>query len=223
MSAERHVVVRINKPFWEVSGRVVNVILRLVFRFSRAGMEHLPSSGGTLIVSNHLSFKDPVLVGAGALPRPVHFMAKVELFRVPILGGVIRRLGAFPVRRGAADRDAIRTARELLAAGEAVVMFPEGTRSRDGRLRPAFPGAGSLALEPGITVVPAAVWGSQRRFGPIKVVFGPPVDLSSVEGRSKSQRAHDATQRVMQAIADLVPLAGGPPQEVAVGEPSFPG
>jgi 1-acyl-sn-glycerol-3-phosphate acyltransferase len=216
-------VVRINKPFWEISGRIVSVILRRLFRFTRAGTEHVPPSGGTLIVSNHLSNRDPVLVGAAALPRPVHFMAKAELFRVPILGGVIRRLGAFPVRRGEADREAIRTARELLDAGEAVVMFPEGTRSRDGRLRPAFPGAGSLALQPGITVVPAAVWGSQRRFGPIRVVFGPPVDLSGVEGRSRSERAHEATRRVMQAIADLVPLAGGPPQKVAEGEPSFPG
>ena len=209
----------ISRPVWEVCHRLATVALRCFVRFRRSGMENIPAQGATLIVSNHLSNRDPVIVGAAALPRPSYFMAKAELFRVPGLGALIRRLGAFPVRRGEADRDAIRTARELLAAGQAVVMFPEGTRSRDGRLRPAFSGAGSLALEPGVTVVPAAVWGSQWRFGPVRVVFGSPVDLSGIEGRSKSQRAQEATRRVMQAIADLVPQVGGPPQTVATEPP----
>jgi 1-acyl-sn-glycerol-3-phosphate acyltransferase len=202
----------ISRPFWEVCHRLATAVLHLFFRFSRTGMDHIPQTGATLIVSNHISNKDPVVVGAAALPRPSYFMAKAELFRIPLLRGLIRRLGAFPVRRGEADRDAIRTARELLSAGQAVVMFPEGTRSRDGQLLPAFSGAGSLALEPGLTVIPAAVWGSQRHLGPIRVVFGPPVDLTGIEGRSKSQRAQEATSRVMQAIADLVPAAGGPVQ-----------
>lgn len=203
---------QISKPWWEVCHRLATAVLHLFFRFKRSGMEHIPTEGGTLIVSNHISNNDPWVVGAAALPRPSYFMAKAELFRVPLLKGLIRRLGAFPVRRGEADRDAIRIARGLLASGQAVVMFPEGTRSRDGQLLPAFSGAGSLALEPGVIVVPAAVWGSQRRFGPIRVVFGSPVDLSGIEGASKSKRAQEATARVMSAIADLVPRAGGPPQ-----------
>lgn len=202
----------ISKPWWEVCRRLATAVLHLFFRFTRSGMEHIPAEGGTLIVSNHISNNDPWVVGAAALPRPSYFMAKAELFRIPLLKGLIRRLGAFPVRRGEADRDAIRIARGLLASGQAVVMFPEGTRSRDGQLLPAFSGAGSLALEPGVTVVPAAVWGSQKRLGPIRVVFGPPVDLSGVQGKSKSQKAQDATDRIMRAIADLVPEAGGPRQ-----------
>ena len=214
--------VGINRPFWEVAHRLVLLVSWTVFRLRRRGAEHARVPGGVLIVSNHISNKDPVLVGAGVLPRQTYFMAKIELFRVPVLRRMIRALGAFPVRRGESDRDAIRAARAVLAAGEAVIMFPEGTRSRDGQLRAAFPGAGLLALEPGITVIPAAIWGSQRRLGPVRIVYGPPVDLSGIGAESKSGRAQEATRRVMAAIAELVPLAGGPPQVVPEGAPSTP-
>jgi 1-acyl-sn-glycerol-3-phosphate acyltransferase len=213
--------VGISRPWWEVCRRLAVALLVCLMRFRRRGVEYIPTQGGTLIVSNHISNKDPVIVGAAALPRPSYFMAKAELFRIPLLRGLIRRLGAFPVRRGEADRDAIRIARELLAAGNAVVMFPEGTRSRDGQLLPAFSGAGSLAMEPGVTVIPAALWGSQKLFGPVRVVFGRPVDLSNLQGQSKSQRAQDATRRMMKAIADLIPPAGGPVQ-VGSGGTSTP-
>jgi 1-acyl-sn-glycerol-3-phosphate acyltransferase len=209
-------------PVWQAGHVTAYALLKSVHRYRRSGDANVPRSGPTLIVSNHLSNSDPFLIGLAALPRRTRFMAKVELFGGPF-GRLLRQWGAFPVRRGAADRDAIRTARELLAAGEAVVMFPEGTRSRDGRLRPAFPGAGLLALEPGVTVVPAAIWGSQRPvLAATHIVFGGPVDLSDVTAGSRSQRAQVATRRIMQAIADLVPSAGGPPQVVAEGEPSSP-
>jgi 1-acyl-sn-glycerol-3-phosphate acyltransferase len=102
-----------------------------------------------------------------------------------------------------------------------MVMFPEGTRSLSGRLRPFFPGAGLMALEDGVTVIPAAVWGSQRRFGPVRVVFGDPVDFSDLPNGARSERVRLATTRIAQAVADLVPAAGGPPQRVDDGEPSL--
>ncbi|MEW6582173.1 MAG: lysophospholipid acyltransferase family protein [Actinomycetota bacterium] len=221
MSSEPPAIAPLGGPVWHAGRAAAFMLLKTIHPFRRSGREHIPASGGTLIVCNHLSNSDPFLVGLATLPRRTRFMAKVELFSGP-LAGVFRRWGAFPVRRGAADREAIRTARDLLAAGEAVVMFPEGTRSADGRLRPAFPGAGLLALEPGVTVVPAAVWGSQRLFRPTRIVFGPPVDLSGVGEGSRSHRAQQATRILMRAIADLVPAAGGPPQVVPDGEPSSP-
>ena len=206
---------------WDVGRALLRPVLRFRFRFSSEGAERIPPTGAVLIVCNHLSLWDPPFVGSAASPRRVYFMAKSELFRFAPFGWLIARVGAFPVARGGVDRDAIRMAREILTRGDAMVMFPEGTRSLSGRLRPFFPGAGLLALEDGVTVVPAAVWGSQRRFGPVRVVFGEPVDLGDLPGEARSERARLATQRIAEAIADLVPAAGGPPQRVADGEPSL--
>jgi 1-acyl-sn-glycerol-3-phosphate acyltransferase len=209
-------------PFmWDAGRALLRPILRLGFRFSREGAERVPRAGGVLIVCNHLSLWDPPFVGSAAKPRRVYFMAKSELFRFKPFGWLIERVGAFPVARGGVDRDAIRMAREILKRGDAMVMFPEGTRSLSGRLRPFFPGAGLMALEDGVTVIPAAVWGSQHRFGPVRVVFGDPVDFGDLPDGAKSERARLATTRIAQAVADLVPAAGGPPQRVADGEPSL--
>ena len=187
----------------------------------RRGMENIPRDGATLIVCNHLSNVDPPLVGMAAQPRFMNFMAKSELFRRKAADTVLRGVGAFPVDRGAGDRDAIRFSRELLARGEGMIMFPEGTRSRTGRLRPFFSGAGMLALEPGVIVIPAAIWGTQRRFGRVRVVFGAPIDLSDLTEGAKSVRVRAATRRMAEAVAALVPQVGGPAQTVPEGEPSL--
>ncbi len=207
--------------YWEVGRRLLWPFTYGLFRLRRHGMENIPRAGATLIVCNHLSTKDPPLVGMAALPRFVHFMAKAELFRRPAIARVLRGVGAFPVERGTGDRDAIRFARDLLGRGDAMIMFPEGTRSRDGALRPFFSGAGMLALEPGVTVIPAAIWGSQARLARVQVVFGAPIDLSDITGGSKSERVRRATRRLAQSVADLVPRVGGPHQTVPEGAPSL--
>jgi len=203
-------VSRIRTPVWLAARVLAPAVFSLVWRMRRTGFRTIPTAGPVLFVSNHVSYADPPLLAAAALPRRMHFMAKRELFANPVGAWIIRSLGAFPVNRGAADRDAIRTAREILAEGEALLMFPEGTRSTDGRLGAPWPGAGSLALEPGVQVVPMAIWGSQRRFGPVRVAVGPPMDLSSVPGRSRGARAQAAAERIMDEIARLLPAAGGP-------------
>jgi 1-acyl-sn-glycerol-3-phosphate acyltransferase len=199
----------VRKPVWYLGRAICIPTFLVVFRFRRLGREHLPREGPTLIVSNHISMKDPPFVSAAAMPRPSYLMAKSELFRFRPFGWLIESLGAFPVVRGGADREAIRTARRILADGGQLIMFPEGTRSRDGRLGAAFPGAGALALEPGVTVVPAAVSGSRRRLGPVTVRFGPPVDLSDLTAGPRGARAQAAAERVMAAIAALLPAADG--------------
>jgi len=142
------------------------------------GREHVPREGGLIVASNHVSLWDPPLVGIAAV-RELHFLAKEELFRTPVLGPLIRSLNAIPIRRGVADLSGLARAMEVLRAGRALLMFPEGTRVRDGELRPARPGLGMLAVATDARIVPVFISGSQRpsrwlfRLGRLRVRFGP--------------------------------------------------
>ena len=141
------------------------------------GREHVPQAGGLIIASNHISFWDPPLVGTAAV-RELHFLAKEELFRPP-LGPLIRKLNAIPIRRGVADLSGLTRAMDVLRAGRALIMFPEGSRMRDGQLHPARPGVGMLAVSTDAHIVPCHVSGSDRpgrwltRRGRLRVWFGP--------------------------------------------------
>ena len=141
--------------------RVLWLVLGPALRMRVDGLERVPATGPLLVVCNHLHNADPVIVSV-AFPRPLHFMAKKELFGVPVIGWLIRKVGAFPVDRGTADRAAIRHAEAALRQGIAVGMFPEGTRSLTGALQRAHPGVGLLALRSGAPVLPMVVTGSER-------------------------------------------------------------
>lgn len=162
--------------------------LRVWFRMRIEGAEQVPDSGAAIIAPNHKSFLDAFFV-AIATRRHVHYMAKSELFRGP-LGWLFVRLGAFPVRRGEADADAMATAKALLDEGHVLVIFPEGTRVEDRNvLGSPHHGAGRLALETGAPIVPAAVVGTQRLWlGPIpkprhvQVAFSAPIDPQRFSG-----------------------------------------
>lgn len=154
------------------------------------GRGNVPRSGGLLVAANHRSDCDPAVVGH-ALPRPTYFMAKEELFRVPVLGPIIRAFRAFPVKRGTPDRAAIRSAVELLKRGECVVMFPEGQLSEDGNLQPILPGALLIARMAAVPVVCCGLRGTERiipfgkvlprpALGGVSASFGEPRTLTGV-------------------------------------------
>jgi len=171
------------------------VVMRVLFRLRRWGIEHVPRTGSLLLVSNHSSFLDPPIVG-GSTPRPVSFMAKEELFRIPLFGGLIRRLNARPVRRDGGDPAALRTALRVLEDGGALLVFPEGTRGPEGELRQGKAGAGMLAVLSGATVVPVYISGSGRAWPrgrrlprPVRVTvwFGEPMSFARQSGGSRKE------------------------------------
>jgi 1-acyl-sn-glycerol-3-phosphate acyltransferase len=186
-------------------------LMRLVFRLEVEGREHVPSTGPVLLVSNHVSVLDPPLVG-GASPRELHFMAKEELFDVPLFGRLISALNARPVRRDGSDGRALKTALRLLGEGRALLVFPEGTRGVEGRLGEGKPGAGMLALMSGAQVVPVHVSGSGRALPPgrmvprpakVRVRFGPPLSFKSSHDEERKERYREATREIMRGIAQL--------------------
>ncbi|HEX3874330.1 MAG TPA: lysophospholipid acyltransferase family protein [Solirubrobacteraceae bacterium] len=157
----------------QVAGRGVNRVLYVVvrafmqpffhvyFRMRRVGMQHIPKTGPVIFAANHRSFLDPFVIGM-LTRRPVYYVAKRELFENPVQAWLLNRLGAFPVERGEGDQRSMSTARAILARGDCVVIFPEGTRIRGGPLRTPKRGVGRLALETGAPIVPVAVVGTDR-------------------------------------------------------------
>jgi glycerol-3-phosphate dehydrogenase (NAD(P)+) len=138
----------------------LQLFFHVYLRMSRIGREHIPAQGPAIIASNHRSFFDPLII-ATMTRRPMYYVAKRELFDLhPRLGWLLSALGAFPVDRGNGDQDMIATAKELLARGELVLIFPEGTRTRPGPLARPRRGVGRLALETGAPVIPVAIFGT---------------------------------------------------------------
>jgi 1-acyl-sn-glycerol-3-phosphate acyltransferase len=200
---------------------LVVALMRVLFRVRGRGAEHVPLTGAVLLVANHASLLDPLLVGS-TTPRPVAFLAKAELFRIPLFGGVIRRLNAQPVRRGGGDPRALRAALRVLEEGKPLLVFPEGTRGDESMLRPPKPGAGMLAVTSGVPVVPLYIQGSGRawprgrrlpRPRRVTVYFGPPLrfaqtatDQSAAAGDRaghRKDRYEAASREMMAAIARL--------------------
>lgn len=188
---------------------VVKVILRALFtvvlRMRVEGTENIPKKGPLVIASNHLSLLDPPVIGTAAT-RKVHFMAKQELF-VPILGDIYKILGAFPVRRGGADRAAIKHGIEILQSSQVLAIFPEGTRSKTGKLGKAEPGALMMASKAMATIVPCCVIGTdfqrQGRIWPkVTVRFGKPMYFSA-DAVINKELLHNMTEDLMQRIAQL--------------------
>ncbi len=196
-------------PLYHVAALALAPLVRLGYRLEVHGKENIPGAGGFVLAANHNSSFDPWPLGMPLYPkRFLRFMAKSELYWRP-LNVFLDAAGAFPVRRGEKDVEAIRTAVELCREGHVVVMFPEGTRRVKGLRKKweakAHTGAARIALEAGVPLVPAAIRGTDRlaRFAKLRVDYGAPVEIGDLDGQDIREAATEATERLMVEIDRL--------------------
>lgn len=209
----------LDTPLYRAIWLVIYAPVRLLFRMRISGLGHIPADGQIVFASNHISNLDPIFLSAAAT-RQIHYMAKSSLWMFAPLGKLMDALGAFPVRRGEADRDAIRAAIDHLDAGAGVGIFAEGHRQLEGRLGDPQPGFALLALRKDVLTIPVALTGTDRigrhllpRLSKVTVTFGPPLE-TRVDGVTKGARHDELGRRLKQAWSDL--LSGGPGQTARV-------
>jgi 1-acyl-sn-glycerol-3-phosphate acyltransferase len=195
--------------FWELIMRpLVWAVFLLTMRIRLRNRYHIPRHGPYIIAANHLSWTDIMLIPA-AVPGNVVYMAKEEALHGK-LGWLVRFLGAFPVKRGEADRQAMRTADDLLKKEKVLVIFPEGTRSKTCTLAKGHAGLGMIALRSGVPVLPVAVWGSEhalKKFRPqVTVCYGEPIVFKPKGAKVTREEIESATQEVMHRIAGMLPV-----------------
>jgi 1-acyl-sn-glycerol-3-phosphate acyltransferase len=193
---------------WRVGFPIVRALAAFVVPWRIEGAERIPRSGGYLLVANHINWKDPPWIEF-AIGHAIRYMGKSELFEKPVVGYILRAIGTFPVRRGEADRGALRIALNVLAAGQPLGVFPEGHRSDSGQLIRAHPGIAYLALHSDAPIVPLAVTGTTRaRIGAfwrrdVEFQVGEPFRASELGlPRGDPQAVADA---IMRRIAALLP------------------
>lgn len=187
--------------FYGFARMVVKGIFKPLYRIEIKGREKFPKEGGVLLCTNHISNLDPPTVGICA-PRPVHFMAKAELFENSGSRKLMEAINAFPVKRGMSDREALRTGLKLLKENKVVGLFPEGTRSKTGELGKGLAGAGFFALRSTAHIVPCAIIGPYKPFKKLVVIFGEPIDFT--EQRQNKVSADVATELIMLEIQKLI-------------------
>ncbi|MDR9853797.1 lysophospholipid acyltransferase family protein [Paenibacillus sp. VCA1] len=186
--------------FYEFCRGVLNVMFTLVYRLEAVGEENIPKEGGVLLCSNHLTVLDPITVGI-KVKRRIKFMAKAELFKVPVLGPVITKLGAFPVKRGGVSKESIKNSLTILRNGEVMGIFPEGTRNSDSGA--AKKGAATFALRSGAAVVPVAIIGNYKFLRKMKVIYGAPLDLSGFKEMESGEAVEAVTDNIMSRIREM--------------------
>lgn len=215
-------------------GRALVRLLMLLFLrrgLDVSGRENIPRRGALLIAANHAGTVDPALLGALVPRRDLHYMAKSEHFEGP-RAVFFRAAHAFPIQRGGADRSHLAYALTLLRSGKAVLVFPEGSRARDGVLRRPRPGAAFLAQRAGATVLPVALWGSDAvlprgarlpRPAPVTIRFGEAFTLPERGAEDRPASHHEAADLVMARIAELMPSELRGPYATGVAGAATPG
>ena len=193
---------------------LLQVIFKVYFRWRVYNPERVPISGPVILAANHASFLDPPMVGS-ALNREISYLARESLFRFPVVGALLRRWNVVPVDREGGGAKGLRMILARLLAGEAIILFPEGTRTRDGKLQPARSGIGFIVIKSSAPVVPVCIFGTFEAFGryrkvprprPIAVKFGMP--LSFTELRAEAQNcSKERLKQIYQHVADEIMAA----------------
>ncbi len=180
---------------------IVRSLFILLYRLEARGVSNIPLKGPVILCSNHRSLRDPVTLGAW-VPRKVHYMAKAELFRIPLFGPLIKAVGAFPVKRGGVSKEAIRTAISLLQEGHVMGIFPEGTRNESVGMGKR--GAVTMAIRAKALVVPVALVGDYRLFRKMIAVYGAPIDLGPYAEQGTTESLEEATELIMSRIREML-------------------
>lgn len=179
---------------------IVRIYFKLFYKWKITGAENIPKSGPVIVISNHTSNFDPLAV-ACSLERQVHFMAKEELYKVPIVGRIINNLGTFPVKRGGNDLRAVKKGLEILKSQKILGIFPEGTRSLTGEIRKGLPGAALFALKTDAKVIPVGIVSEYKWFKPLLVNIGLPISLESFKkDKVSSENLTEAIEYMMNQI-----------------------
>lgn len=196
--------------YYSAQRALVGAVLGTISNWQVRGRERLPRTGGFIVAANHISFSDPPLIGA-AVGRESHFLAKQELFDIPVFGPWLRSVNGIPIRRGAADLRGLHHALRALESGGIVVMFPEGSRMRDGELHPARPGVGLLAVNADVPIAPCFISGSNTprrwwlRRARVRINFGTGRDWRDFAGRDTDRTpGRELYQRIGAAVMDAI-------------------
>lgn len=182
--------------FYWVCVRIVHFVMLFMFRIKRIGVANIPKEGGVILAINHKSEFDPIMVGITS-PRRLNFMAKAELFENKLFGGLIKKLGAFPVHRGSGDVGALKVSFKILKAGGAMLIFPEGGRVKKGEKRKAKSGVAMIAQKMNVPVIPVYIGGDYKWMRKITVTYGEPISFEEYSDKKLSGEE-------IQALADDV-------------------
>lgn len=182
---------------------ILRVMYSILFPLKIEGKHHVPKEGPVLLCANHISLLDPPAIGIW-LERKISFFAKEELFRIPLLGAIIRAVGAIPVKRGAGDRKALSLSLDVLKQGGIVGIFPEGTRIHSGMIEEGKKGAAFFAMRSQAVVIPVVILGPYRLFRKTRIIYGAPIDLSPYrEMKSNSAVLAEVSALIMEQIRSL--------------------
>jgi 1-acyl-sn-glycerol-3-phosphate acyltransferase len=203
-------------PVYFIGWTFYRTVFATYFRWRVYDADRVPLQGSVILAANHASFLDPPLVGSG-LKRDINYLARKSLFRYPGLGWILRTVNAVPVDRDGGGAAGLRAIMERLRAGGAIILFPEGTRTRDGKLQPARSGIGLTVIKSNAPVVPVRVFGTYKAWGRgvgfprphrVSVKYGQPLDFAALRSEAKSC-SKDRLKEIYQQIADEIMAAIG--------------